>query len=524
MQTKTNFEKSLCESAGLFSLSKKHADLFLLSQTGMITYQQLALCRLHGKTEASGRLSLKKLEKEGVIQARKLPNQNQNKYYSLTSKGRILLRKLFPASLLEYLQINLEKRLPGGSQQIYHRIRTNDFYFTYIGSLYASPVPWILEHPLLPDNLPGREAQPRCDGFLITAHTKYYIEQDNSTQSENVILQKLLHYQKGNILCNTAPDNVLVFCLSFPKEQPPASKPSFSLYRVLLHFTKIWALFEEDCRVTMDYQQFLQVLESSPLKKTISVNEMQTFQNLHRLHPEMDNLTSAIALKKGYLDDNSYSETQERKMDIRFRKRLLTHFQHIYSFHPTLVPHALKGNPIFAVPNHRLSLYQPYIMPFEYDFPKQLLKCLLYNGLNTDGWEYHSPLPLTYRGQPEYWFFQGFVHKKYGYIACEHLTIDLSSRVRIQHYLKSGLPLRLPVFLLLFASDQEADDVQALSVSCEIQRNDTTLLQIDSRHSLYHDPLPHIFLAGSNTHSILFECDEFDEQLRFITRKENFTC
>lgn len=524
MQTKTNFEKSLCEFAGLFSLNKKHTDLFLLSQTGMITYQQLALCRLHGKTEASGRISLKKLEKEGVIQARKLPNHSQSKYYCLTSKGRALLKKLFPASLLEYLQIRPEKRLPGGSQQIYHRIRTNDFYFTYIGALYASPAPWILEYPLLPDNRPGREAQPRCDGLLITAHTKYYIEQDNSTQSENVILQKLLHYQKGNILCDTAPDNVLVFCLSFPKEQPPASKPSFSLYRILLHLTKIWLLLEEDCRVTLDYQQFLQVLESSPIKKTISVNEMQIFQNLYRLHPEMDSLTSAIALKKRYLNDDSYFEMQEKEMDSQFRKRLLTHFQHIYSSYPALVPHALKGNPIFAVPNHRLSLYQPYMMPYEYDYPKQLLKCLLHNGLNTDGWEYHSPLHLTYRGQPEYWFFQGFVHKKYGYIACEHLTIDLSSKVRIQHYLQNSPSSYFPVFLLLFTSDQESDDIRALSASCGTLRDETTLLQIDSRHSLYRDPPPRIFLAGSNTHSILFECDEFDGQLRFITRKENLTC
>lgn len=96
MQIKTYFEKSLCESAGLFSLQKKQADLFLLSQTGLITYRQLALCNLHGKTETAGRLSLKTLEKDGLIQSRKLPNQHQNKYYFLTPKGRSILKSLFP--------------------------------------------------------------------------------------------------------------------------------------------------------------------------------------------------------------------------------------------------------------------------------------------------------------------------------------------------------------------------------------------------------------------------------------------
>lgn len=114
MQIKTYFEKSLCESAGLFSLQKKQADLFLLSQTGLITYRQLALCNLHGKTETAGRLSLKTLEKDGLIQSRKLPNQHQNKYYFLTPKGRSILKSLFPPILLEYLQISLEKRLPAG--------------------------------------------------------------------------------------------------------------------------------------------------------------------------------------------------------------------------------------------------------------------------------------------------------------------------------------------------------------------------------------------------------------------------
>ena len=227
MQSKTYFEKSLCESARLFSLCKNQMDLFLLSQAGIITYQQLAYCRLHGKTEAAGRLSLKALENDDLVQAKRLPNQYLSKYYFLTPKGRALLRSLFPAALLDYLQITLERRLPTGTQQIYHRIRTNDFYFAYIASPNSRPVLWIPEPRLLPSSIPGKDAPPRCGGLLLTSHTKYYTEQDDNTQSESILHQKLRHYQQAGILVEKSSGNILVFCLAFPRKCAPAAKPSF---------------------------------------------------------------------------------------------------------------------------------------------------------------------------------------------------------------------------------------------------------------------------------------------------------
>ena len=127
MQSYTNFEKSLAQDARLFSLSKTDMDLFLLAQTGIITYQQLFLSRLHGTTEAAGRLSLKKLEKNGYIQARILSPQNQNKYFCLTPKGRKHLKTIFPASLLEHYQINPARRPPAGIHQHLHRKLKKEF-------------------------------------------------------------------------------------------------------------------------------------------------------------------------------------------------------------------------------------------------------------------------------------------------------------------------------------------------------------------------------------------------------------
>ena len=204
-------------------------------------------------------------------------------------------------------------------------------------------------------------------------------------------------------------------------------------------------------------------------------------------------------------------------MDELFQKRVHSHFRRVYSEHPSLVSHALNGNPIFTVPNHRLPLYQPYIMPYEYDFPEQLLKCLLFNGLNTDGWEYQHPLRIIRQDQTELRFFQGFCHKKYGYIACEHLTIDLSSRIRVQNYLQTGAESGCPVFLLLFASDQDISDI---NTNQKVFYRNTILLQIDCSQSLYLNPPPGIFLADGSKHPVMFECDEFYGQIRFVTRKE----
>lgn len=90
----TPFEKSLCANARLFSITKKNLDLFLLLQTNTITYRQLHLTKLHGLTETSGRLSLKRLEAEGFIYSKQVTANSQIKYFYLSAKGRVFLKKL----------------------------------------------------------------------------------------------------------------------------------------------------------------------------------------------------------------------------------------------------------------------------------------------------------------------------------------------------------------------------------------------------------------------------------------------
>ena len=519
MQSYTNFEKSLAQDARLFSLSKTDMDLFLLAQTGIITYQQLFLSRLHGTTEAAGRLSLKKLEKNGYIQARILSPQNQNKYFCLTPKGRKHLKTIFPASLLEHYQINPARRPPAGIHQLVHRIRTNDFYYAYLSSPDSRPLPWIPEHPLPVSKAAALEQPARCDGLLCSPYANYYIEQDNSTQSETVLLQKIQHYQQAGIFDTNTPKCILVFSLAFPRKQPPATRPSFSIYRILLRFAKLWTLFEEENGISLDYQQFLQVLESSSHRRTISAGDMQAFINLHALHPEMDTLNSINSLKKAYLDDEEYIESQAREMDVLFQKRLKTHFKRFFEHTPRLIDYALAGHPLFAAPNHRLNLCLPYVMPHEYLLKEQLLKCLLSNGLNTDNWQFHMPLHIPMLRQPGRLFRFGFSHKKYGAIAIEHLSIDLCAKVRLQNFFRSGPLVQCPLFLLLIGTASDIADITA-ALQMMTDMHNITLLQAESAKQL---PFSQIYLTLPSKHPVSFECDAFDEQLRLIPGKEDFS-
>ena|GEM_PF-3485971 len=522
MQTKSNYEKSLCRQAGLFSLSKNQADLFLLLQVGTLTYQQLAMTGLHGKTETAGRLSLKRLESSGLVQSREVPNHSQ-KHYLLTPKGKDFLKDLFPENLFTSLQVDFGRRIPNRNQQILHRIRANDFYLSYISNPYGQPLPWLLEHPLPQLQEAGKEVLlPRCDGLLKSGVCNYYIEQDNSTQSEAVIAKKIMQYlSSATFTKEQLNKNALVFCMAFPKKQPLFKKPSFSLYKTLLKFTKAWKLLEEECGISLDYIQFLQVMETSSLKVTFSENEMQTFEGLRKLHLEMDTLQDITALKKAYLDDTSYFELQLEEMDVLFKKRLKSHFRRLYEVNGDLYRLMLTGLQIYAVPNHRLKLYQPFIMGNECHIGEHILKCLFYSGLNTDSWRYYSLFRLFQKSGLSFWFRQGFLHSSKTAIIVENIEIDLGGKLRINHYLKNHEIPESILFLLVAArenADIYHDEIKELR---NMPKNrGIEFCYIDARHSLYGDPPPiYILDAAPDRTPVFLEYDEFDEQIRTLKKE-----
>ena len=514
----TPFEKSLCANARLFSITKKNLDLFLLLQTNTITYRQLHLTKLHGLTETSGRLSLKRLEAEGFIYSKQVTANSQIKYFYLSAKGRVFLKKLLPSEYAQSLHINWEKRPPAGIQQLFHRIHGNDFYFSYISLPTSQPRPWILE-PRLPGISDNYNVPPRSDGCLYCDCFTYYIEQDNGTQSENILLNKLKNYIQGGFF-NSNSKNRLVFCLAFPHRKKSAQKPAFSIYKLLLKFTKLWELLEKTHNIELDYPQFLQTLSTSPLKETVTLKEFSGFENIYRLHPEIQSAKDANALKKAYLHVSATSQALDEELDTLFQKRLKSHFSSFYEdVDPQMLLSALEGIPLYVCANHQLPSYIPLIAAEDTSFQTKIYELLFYNGLNTDNWHFHSP--IKFHNTINFTFRMGLQHSIYGTLAIEFPSIDLSSHIRIRHFFKNSTK-HTQVILLLIGKRKDITNYCNTFLSKCLYPDTIHLLFADIDSIYQPTPAPIYQITEAKiTSQIFLEYDEFDEQFHIIKKEEN---
>ena len=521
MLSNTHFEISLRESAGLFSLSKTDTDLFLLLQTGIITYEQLHITKLHGETEAAGRLSLKRLEKKGLIQSRTINTYNQMKYYFLTSKGKNYAKQFFPLSVFNCYAITAERRIPSGYQQLIHRIRTNDFYFSYIGYAESYPLALETEYPLIP-TANTNTSVPRCDARLTSSTAEYYIEQDNSTQSEAILQQKIQQYLNAGFFHPCSSSKTLVFCLAFPRKQQVNKKPSYSIYKILLRFSKLWQTLEKEQGLSLDLAQFLQILDSSALACSVSANDRLIFKQICSLHPDTDNLNDLLCLKNAYLADTSHLEEQAKELDNQFQKRLKSHFSRFYNGNVALLAHAYSGMSIFAIPNHRLPLYQPYIMHREYHLDDYLLNSLMYHGLVTENWVFNSPIAPIENETPSLSAPMGFYHPIYGYILFELYPADLASTQRLHHFINNCRYQKKTIVIILLEHKEGHGDLLALSKTAQ-SKNIYLLFSPDIANFARNRPL-YFYHLSNPCAAVMFDCDEFDERFQIISRKEDTTC
>lgn len=521
MLSKTHFEKSLCQKTRLFSISKTEADIFLLLQAGTITYEQLHTTGLHGKTAASGRLSLKRLEKNGLAQSRTIAAFNQTKYYYLTTKGKNYAKQFFPSFIYDDYLISQDQHIPCGHQQLIHRIRANDFFFSYIGYGQSVPLAWQLEAPLT-SHICSTSASPRCDGLLSSKYVQYFIEQDNNTQSEAVLLQKIKQYQQAGILSPHTSEKTLVFCLAFPKKQHTCQKPSYSTYKILLRLTKLWKILEDEHALRMDFQQFLDVLDSSSIRPSISEGELQSFSCIHILHPDADSLDELLALKKRYLDDTAYLEHQRKELDTLYLKRLKSHFSRFYEANPTLLAHAYSGNSIFAIPNHRIGLFQPYIMHHEHNTGDYLMRSLMYNGLLINGWEFNTAISIDQLPLPGFSMPMGFQHRILGYIFFELYPVDLSSIHRLRYFINNITSPPKTVVIILLGYKNVNTTIQELANHAKSKNIDFLFAP---NIADYSTGLPlRFFRVSAPQTTITFECDDFCELLRIIPAEEEPIC
>ena len=521
MITKTNFEDMLCKSAELFSFSKKHTDLFVLLQTNTVTYQQLTVSHLHGTSSASARLSLKRLEASGYIEARTLSKHNNEKYYFLTANGRNWIRSAFPQGFLTQMQIAWSRRPPSGSQQILHRIRTNDFYFAYIAAKESVPRIWVLEHPLA--SKARCESSPaRCDALFSGISRDYYIEQDNNSQSETVIRKKISQYADAGFFDLTqGPPPILIFCLSFPACTHAEGTAPFSTYRLLLKFCKLWKLLEQKHGIELDYEQFNNTLKASSLGVTVSNIDFLRLELIHKQHPDADTLIELIRLKNAYLADSGDSIELAHERDAFYRKRLKSHYYALYKAFSCLHASARRAVPLFVVPNHRLTAIMPFILKEELALGTKLRMYLLHQNLILDGWKYESPIAIPIGGSNNLYFFAGLSHPYLGYLILEIPYHDISALPRIEYNMKflGGLQ---DVSFLFFTDRDLFSNLQDACWQNGCSRHHTVLAS-DIYHIFDQDeeisPM-YQFDDDKDMHESYFEVDLFYGKLRTI-RKED---
>lgn len=455
-----NYRNCLIKDAHLLSLTKRDCDLFLIAQTNTITYQQLEESQLHGMTNTSGRLSLKKLEKDAYITSKTLPETSRTKYYILTAKGKRRLARLFSAQYLQNMQIDLERRPPTSQAQLPHRIRTNDLFYSFLSCTTLNNVPiWRLEAGLEEANTNRKEPSPRCDSLLITNSCSYYIEQDNCTQGDAALDNKLQQYLASNLfLGELLLKNLLIFTLHAEGKEKPTGKAPYSVYRILLKGTKIWKLAEEELQRPLSFSAFCHSISYNLFAgaSLITPAEKNILSNLGQMHPDMTR-KEALILKTNFLYDHSLEEAQKEEQDVIFQKRLRRKFYRILDHGNATLLHRLRqGLQIFIIPNHRLKVHLPFIIREEYQLQDFFLRLLFFLGLDIEAWCYHKFYRLEPTSGATVLFTNAFTSGN-SRIIFEDVCNNLGGRERIRYFLHQNKSSCCILFILLVYQEEDAE-------------------------------------------------------------------
>lgn len=462
MYQTTLFETLLIQKAGLLSLQKGDCDLLLIAQTNTITYAQLRASGIHGHTGTGGRLSLKKLETEGYLTAKTMSNSNNLKYYMLTSKGKKRVEKVFSAKFLADHGIDLDRRPPTSQFQLPHRINTSDLYCSYISCPVLKAFPsWVLEYGYTPPANPYSEKEhpPRCDAKLEAAHHTYYIEQDNGTQGDAALEQKLKQYLNSSLfLGKSLKRNRLVFTTMSETKEKPAGKPPYTVYRLILKAIRIWDTIEKTSDSTYDFTAICkQIREGThPAHTLLSGAESRVLQNLAIQYPSYT-LADMAELKKKYLHDSTITDNKKSEQDAIFQKRLEMRFYRLAKDreNATLLYRLQQGMHLYVLPNHRIKDFLPYICKDDYGFSDRLLKLLYQIGIyNIECWRYSPLYQLKDSRDTSYWFSNVLASDTQDYIIFEDICHDIGGRARVRHFLSTHHGID-SVILLLFATGKQ---------------------------------------------------------------------
>lgn len=527
----SNFKETLIRESGLLSLSQSDCDLYLIGQARTITYRQLAITELRGKTVTGERLSIKKLERDNYVTSRALPGNGREKYYILTTKGKKRLEKLFGESFLQKMRLQLDKKTSLSLQQLPHRIHTNDIYFAYLSSKMLSSLPiWQSEVPYAPET--AAQAPPRCDGCLHTSMCTYYIEQDEGTQGDSALMVKFDRYiTKSEVfLGESMGSHSLIFTLHCTPKERPVRRPPYSIYRILLKAIRVWTTLEAQLGCQLNFSGFCELFDGSSLSCLchLSTNDRAILKNLCRQHPFLS-LSELTQLKQTFLYDSSLKDDRETEQDFLFRKRLKARFYALADDknQATLQHRLRQGLRLYVLPNHRLLSLLPFTLQEEYRFPDILRKILFNAGLEEfPGWDYKALGGVPETSGKQYIFRNIFLSPEGIRIITEDIIHDLGGRERVRYYLKFHDRADTILFLLLVSSRKDAAEFLETSKQTRGRRENRRVsfcfmdkseaaLRFQEKHGIYFCKDTQ---AGSIWLPARLEYDTFLSELRLTER------
>ena len=527
----SEFKEILLQESGLLSLSQSDCDLFLIGQANAITYHQLALTGLHGNTATAGRLSIKRLEKEGYVISRFLHGNAREKYYILTARGRKRITRLFDSKFLEKMSFQLEKRPPLSQQQLPHRIHTGDIYFVYLANKLQNQLP-VWQSEVSYDTSSDAPTSPRCDGLLKTEYGTYYIEQDDGTQGDAALKIKIGQYLKSDLfLGEKSFAHSLIFTLHMEARERPVCRPPYSIYRILLKAIRVWEALEVELGQPLNFDTFCMQFEGnfSHNLAHLSQNDRNILRNLCHRHPRLS-LHEVKLLKNSFLYDTSQKEDRYMEQDSLFSKRLQTKFYALVDSgeQSTLRYRMRQGMRLCVLPNHRLPDYLPFALWQEYQYSAFLQKLLFHMGLHDLSlWTYDACRTIAEIPDKNFLFYNVFSDGNDIRIITEDIAHDLGGRERVRYYLTAHACKDRILFLLFVSSREDAvlfltqlnntlarKENQAVSF-CFLDKSLSLFEHPENQCAYFRKDIP----AGSLWLPAMLDYDAFLSELRLIERQ-----
>lgn len=453
-------------------MTKLERDLYLLTQTGMLTYEQLQQTGYHGTSKEACRAAVKKLKEQNLVEIQHY--RERRKIIFLSVHGKEYVRQKFRGINLKKTAAQLEKaQIARVSPQFLHRLNTNTFYCCYLSAPAGEISIWHLEYAYDTILQAYGEGANRSDGFLSTADGyRYYIEQDNCTQRVPVLLEKITKYLQSDVFSNAEKieKNVLVFSVdarvSEKKKEKLQKNENMRMYRNSLKVLKLWKLLEHTRCETLDLEALLDILKDDKEKEIVScILSEKEIENVIDYYSTRTTMIKADILafaqyKDQFRVNGMENLVKKQALDAAFEKRVLQ-FRTVLELDEEGILSAmfLKGMRLYLLPLHDMQEQQPYLMVKEYRTKEAYLKCMTCMGLNASASKLHFhtlyEIPFV---QEVIWFRNVFVWP-FVYVVWEDISADIGAFYRISWFLKKHCTIAAGyslIFILLVKSQKEA--------------------------------------------------------------------